>query len=243
MLEELKRAVWQANLTLGRSGLAPGTWGNVSGLDRRRGVFAIKPSGVAYEKLGLGDIVLVDLEGKVVEGALRPSSDTATHLEIYRAFEAAGGITHTHSSVAVAFAQAEVAIPCFGTTHADHFDGTVPVTRMLTADEVARDYEKNTGAVIVETFATARIDPGRMPAVLVAGHGPFTWGADAARSVENAVALEAVAAMARDTFLLRSCRDAGRAIPDHLLRKHFDRKHGPGRYYGQAVEGTTSDDA
>ena len=232
MLEELKHAVYAANMALYRSGLAPETWGNVSGIDRERGIVGIKPSGVPYGELTADLIVLVDLEGATVEGSLRPSSDTATHLELYRSFSAAGGVTHTHSPAATAFAQAECAIPCFGTTHADNFDGTVPLTRMMTAEEVTSAYELNTGKVIVETFTTGLLDPVRMPTVLVAGHGPFTWGKDAADSVTNAVVLEAVAGMARDTILLRGAREAP-AIPEHLLRKHFDRKHGPGAYYGQ----------
>ena len=233
MLEELKAAVLEANLALHRSGLAPETWGNVSGVDRDKAVVAIKPSGVPYPELTAEKIVLVDLEGKVVEGDLNPSSDTETHLEIYRAFESVGGITHTHSPAATAFAQARLPLPCLGTTHADHFDGPVPLARLLTADETAEDYERNVGRVIVETFVRGKLDPARMPAVLCAGHGPFTWGKDAAESVKNARVLELCAAMARDALLLEARAAAGLEIPTYLRRKHFDRKHGPGAYYGQ----------
>jgi len=233
MLEELKAAVLEANLALNRAGLAPETWGNVSGIDRTKAVFGIKPSGIPYRDLTAEKIVLVDLEGKVVEGDLKPSSDTETHLEIYRAFEWVGGITHTHSPAATAFAQARRPLPCLGTTHADHFDGPVPVARLLTAAEVAEGYERNTGRVIVEVFERGGLDPARMPAVLCAGHGPFTWGKNAAESVGNATALEICAAMARDTFLLASGEIPELEIPAYLLRKHFDRKHGPGAYYGQ----------
>ena len=231
MFEELRSSVWEANLKLWRSGLAPGTWGNVSGIDRRKGVFAIKPSGVPYNRLTKDMIVLVDLEGRIVEGKLRPSSDTPTHLVLYRAFDSIGGVTHTHSPVATAFSQACKSIPCLGTTHADHFDGPIPVTRFLRGEEASGDYEAATGHLIVETFRSLNLDPLRVPAVLVAGHGPFVWGENPHKAVENAVALEAVAVMARDTFLLS--QEAPKALPEHLLRKHFDRKHGPEAYYGQ----------
>ncbi len=230
MLEALKKNILDANLMLHRSGLAPQTWGNVSGIDRERGVFGIKPSGVPYNALTTDKIVLLDLDGQIVEGDLRPSSDTPTHLELYRTFEGIGGITHTHSPAATAFAQAGREVPCLGTTHADHFDGAVPIARMIREDEVMEDYEKNTGTVIVERFSgPGAPDPMRMPAVLVPGHGPFTWGADAEASVTNGIVLEIVCTMARDTFLLKR----EQPIPAYLLRKHFDRKHGPAAYYGQ----------
>lgn len=234
MLDELKEAVCAANLRLHHSGLAPETWGNVSGISRERGIVAIKPSGVPYDALTAADIVLVDMDGTVVEGELRPSSDTPTHLVLYRAFSRIGGVTHTHSPAATAFAQADRAIPCYGTTHADYFDGTVPVTRPMTEQEVTGKYEEATGDVIVETFSTHGRDPMRMPGVLVSGHGPFTWGANAAASVTGAIVLEAVAAMARDTLLIRSIgTEHDIPVPEYLLRKHFDRKHGPEAYYGQ----------
>lgn len=228
MLKELRDSVCQANRDLVTHGLVILTWGNVSGIDRDRGIVAIKPSGVEYDALRAQDIVLLDLSGKVVEGKLRPSSDTPTHLALYRAFDRIGGVTHTHSSCATAFAQARRGIPCFGTTHADHFFGEVPVTRILRTAEVEGDYEGETGAVIVERFKG--IDPMHMPAVLVAGHGPFTWGKSAADSVKNSVALESIAEMALRTLALDP---SAAPLPKHLLDKHFLRKHGPGAYYGQ----------
>ena len=230
MLEELKADVCRANLELVAHGLVTLTWGNVSGIDRERGVMAIKPSGVSYDALRPEHIVLVDLEGRVVEGALRPSSDTPTHLVLYRHFPGpgVGGITHTHSLHATMFAQARTEIPCFGTTHADHFNGAVPVTRSLTAEEVDEAYEANTGHVIVERFRD--LDPIALPAVLVAGHAPFAWGRNAAASVGNAVALEAVARLAIGT---RSVRPDAPLLEPYVLRKHYQRKHGPDAYYGQ----------
>jgi L-ribulose-5-phosphate 4-epimerase len=229
MLDDLKQQVCQANLALVAHGLVTLTWGNVSGVSPDREFLVIKPSGVDYDALKPEQMVVVSLEtGEVVEGSLKPSSDTPTHRLIYQTFTAIGGITHTHSPKAVAFAQAEREIPCFGTTHADHFYGAVPVTRQLTEREVEQAYELNTGRVIVERFA--KLDPVAMPAVLVAGHAPFTWGKDADDSVNNAVALEASAAMALDTYMLNP---AAAAIPQYLLDKHYNRKHGKDAYYGQ----------
>jgi L-ribulose-5-phosphate 4-epimerase len=228
---ELRQRVLEANLRLVREGLVTLTWGNASGIAADRSCIAIKPSGVAYEALTAADIVLVDLDGQVVEGELRPSSDTPTHLELYRAFAGVGGVVHTHSRRAVAFAQARREIPCLGTTHADHFHGPVPVTRLLRADEVAEAYEHYTGRAIVERFD--RLDPVATPAALVPGHGPFTWGIDVADALRNAVALEAIAGMALDTLTI----DAGtRTLEGWILDKHHERKHGPEAYYGQKNE-------
>jgi len=228
LLEELKEQVCQANLDLVRHGLVTLTWGNVSGYDPETGRVVIKPSGVSYTQMKPEHMVVVDLEGQVVEGALRPSSDTPTHVLLYRHFEAVGGITHTHSFHATMFAQARAEIPCYGTTHADHFHGPVPVTRPLTESEVAEAYEANTGQVIIERFA--ELDPLALPGVLVAGHAPFAWGADVAESVKNAVALEAVARMAITTRIINP--DAP-LLEDYVLEKHYQRKHGPDAYYGQ----------
>ena len=224
----LKNDVFERNLELVRHGLVVLTWGNVSGIDREAGLVAIKPSGVAYDRMTAEDIVVVDLEGKTVSGTLLPSSDLPTHLALYRAFPSVGGIVHTHSPKAVAWAQARRGIPAFGTTHADHFHGAVPCTRELTPAEVAEDYELNTGRVIEERFHD--LDAEAFPGVLVAGHGPFTWGPTPRKAVENAVALEQIAAMALDT--LRIDPDAEPA-PSYVLDKHYFRKHGPGAYYGQ----------
>jgi L-ribulose-5-phosphate 4-epimerase len=212
-------------------GLAPLTWGNASGIDRARGLVAIKPSGVPYDDLRPESMVVVDLDsGRVVDGGYRPSSDTPTHLVLYRHFEALGGAVHTHSIFATAWAQAGRDIPCLGTTHADHFHGSVPVTRALSSDEIRESYEERTGDVIVETMGRLGLDPLEMPAVLVASHGPFAWGATAEQAVTNAIALEAVATMALHAMMLRP---ELLAIGDDLLERHFRRKHGAGAYYGQ----------
>ncbi|MCH1503306.1 L-ribulose-5-phosphate 4-epimerase AraD [Verrucomicrobiales bacterium] len=228
MLESLKLAVVEANKLLETSGLVRLTWGNVSEIDRASGIFGIKPSGVAYSDLSPSDIVLVSLEGEQVEGDLKPSSDTKTHLELYRAFQDIGGVTHTHSVYATAFSQAGRELPCLGTTHADHFFGAVPVCRALTPDEVAEDYEANTGKAIVESFEG--INPMEMPAVLQHFHAPFTWGKSGMDSVKNSIALETCAQMALGTLQLAPSLEA---IPDHILNKHYQRKHGPDAYYGQ----------
>lgn len=229
MLEALKEQVCTANLDLVAHGLVTLTWGNVSGLSDDRAHLAIKPSGVPYDDMRPEHMVIVSVEtGEVVEGDLKPSSDTPTHRLLYQAFEGIGGVTHTHSTRATAFAQARWEIPCYGTTHADHFYGPVPVARPLTEQEVRDAYEANTGHVIIERFAD--LDPVAMPGVLVAGHAPFTWGKDADASVKNAVALEAVAEMALGTLALRP--DAPPVEP-YLLDKHYSRKHGAGAYYGQ----------
>jgi len=228
MLEDLREKVWRANLDLVRFGLVTLTFGNVSGFDRERGLLAIKPSGLSYEQLKPSDIVLVDLKGRVVEGTLRPSSDTPSHLKLYKAFKDIAGIAHCHSDWASAFAQARREIPCLGTTHADHFHGPVPLTRFLTAAEVKQDYEGNTGAVIVERFA--RLDPLAVPAALVAGHGPFAWGRTPAEAVANSLALEKSAKMA---WLAMGLNPRVKPLPAYLVNKHYARKHGPNAYYGQ----------
>jgi len=231
--EALRTAVCRANRELVEAGLVTLSFGNASGCDRDAGVLVIKPSGVAYETLRPEDMVVVALDtGRVVEGELRPSSDTATHAVLYRGFSSIGGVVHTHSSFASAWAQALRSIPTLGTTHADHFNGAVPVTRPMTADEIAGAYEHLTGEVIVETLAARGDDPLEMPAALVASHGPFTWGRDASDAVRNAIALEAVAAMAHRTVAVSATVGT---IDQALLNRHFARKHGPGAYYGQAA--------
>jgi L-ribulose-5-phosphate 4-epimerase len=228
MLTRLRAEVAAANISLNRLGLVTLTWGNVSGIDRKRGLVVIKPSGVSYASMKPGDMVVVDLNGKVVEGRLNPSSDTPTHLELYRSFSDIGGITHTHSTSATVFAQARRELPCLGTTHADHFHGTVPVTRLLTEAEVSADYEGNTGKVIVERMLG--LDPSAVPAILVAGHAPFCWGKDAAESVANSLVLERVAEMALAVYQLNP---EAPPLPEYILEKHYKRKHGPGASYGQ----------
>ena len=231
MLETLKQQVYEANMELPRRGLVTYTWGNVSGIDRAGGFVVIKPSGVAYEELTSDKMVVVDLQtGTIVEGSLNPSSDTKTHLELYKAFPALGGIVHTHSPFAVAWAQAGQDIPCYGTTHADYFYGPIPCARHLTAAELEEDYEKNTGKVIIETFQNRNIDPVAVPAVICHSHGPFTWGKDAAQAVYHAVVLEEVAKMALFT---RQIDPAAAPVPQSMQDKHYLRKHGPNAYYGQ----------
>lgn len=230
MLEELKREAYEANVALPREGLINLTFGNASAIDRAKGIFAIKPSGVDYTALKPEHMVLVDLDGKKVEGTLNPSSDTPTHRRLFQAFAHIGGVVHTHSSHATAFAQAGRAIPCFGTTHADYFFGEVPVTRKMTADEIARAYEWETGNVIVEHFTKSSLSPADFSAILVNRHAPFTWGATVAKAVEVAVALECCAHMALMSLQLSPSLAP---IEPELLNKHFSRKHGPGAYYGQ----------
>ena len=229
-IRELKEMVFEANLLLPKYNLVTFTWGNVSAIDRETGLIAIKPSGVKYEEMRADQMVVLDLEGKRVEGTLNPSSDTPTHLELYNAFDGIGGIVHTHSTMATAFAQAEIDLPCFGTTHADYFFGSVPCTRMLTPEEIANAYEKNTGTVIIETFRKRAIDPLATPAVLVRKHGPFTWGKTAEKAVENAAVLEVCANMARLTMGIAKDVDPA---PQCLMDKHYYRKHGANAYYGQ----------
>lgn len=230
MLQELKEKVFHANLELVKQGLVIYTWGNVSGIDREKGLVAIKPSGLDYDKMTADDMVVVDLEGNIVEGKLRPSSDTPTHLALYRAFPAIGGVVHTHSTYATAWSQAGLDIPNIGTTHADYFHKDIPCTADMTAEEVRGDYELETGNVIVRRFAD--IDTTATPAVLVKNHGPFTWGKDPADAVHNAVVLEQVAKMA---FIARTINPALTMNP-LLIEKHYNRKHGPGAYYGQGKQ-------
>jgi L-ribulose-5-phosphate 4-epimerase len=228
MLEELKRQVLEANLRLPRAGLVVFTWGNVSGIDRETGLVVIKPSGVPYEGMQAEDMVVVTLDGKVAEGKWKPSSDTPTHLELYRAFPDCGGIVHTHSRWATTFAQAGRDVPAMGTTHGDYFYGDIPCTRRMTPEEIRGEYELETGKVIAETFRNR--DPMAVPAVLVCSHGPFTWGKDPEEAVHNAVVLEDVAFMAWHAMLLEP--GAGR-MQQELLDKHYLRKHGKNAYYGQ----------
>lgn len=230
MLEELKRQVYEANMLLPKYGLVTFTWGNVSAIDRESGLFVIKPSGVEYESMKPEDMVVMDLNGNRVEGGLRPSSDTPTHLELYKAFPEIGGIVHTHSSYATSWAQAGRSIPCYGTTHADYIYGEVPCVRCLTKEEIDEAYETNTGKLIVSEFKRRKKEIMAVPAVLCKNHGPFTWGKDAKEAVHNAVVLEEVAKMAYRTESINSKVEPA---PQELQDKHYYRKHGAGAYYGQ----------
>ena len=230
MLEELKRSVYEANMLLPKYGLVTFTWGNVSGIDRERGFVVIKPSGVEYEKLKPENMVVIDLCGNIAEGELNPSSDTKTHIELYKAFKDIGGIVHTHSPHATAFAQAGEDIPCMGTTQCDYFYGDIPCIRHLTEKEIEEDYERNTGLVIVETFVKRKINPEYVPGCVCESHGPFSWRRSPAMAVHNAVVVEEVAKM--DIFT-KIINPAAKNVPEHYLEKHFTRKHGPNAYYGQ----------
>ena len=230
MNKEMKQNVLAANLMLKEQGLVIFTWGNVSAIDRELGEVIIKPSGVPYETMGVDDLVVVNMEGTVLEGAYNPSSDLATHLELYRSFPDCGGVVHTHSRFAVAWAQAGADLPAFGTTHADYFYGPIPCTRALTSAEIRGAYERETGCVIVETFGKRKIDPMAVPGVLVNGHGPFTWGKDAMDAVHNTVVLEEISAMALSSLAVNPHLQG---IDQELLDKHYLRKHGKGAYYGQ----------
>ena len=230
MLEELKIKVFEANMELPKRNLVTYTWGNVSGIDREAGLFVIKPSGVDYDIMTPDDMVVMDLEGNRVEGKYKPSSDTPTHLELYKRYEEIGGIVHTHSPEATSWAQAGRGIPLYGTTHADYFYGEIPCARSLTPEEIDEAYEKNTGLVIIETFEERGLNPMYTPGVLCTNHGPFTWGKDAAEAVHNAVVLEEVAKMALKTELINP---EVKIAPDCIRDKHFFRKHGENAYYGQ----------
>lgn len=230
MLEELKKQVYEANMKLPKHGLVTFTWGNVSGIDRKSGLFVIKPSGVDYDELVPEDMVVMDLDGNRVEGNYKPSSDTATHLELYKAFPAIGGIVHTHSSYATSWAQAGRSIPCYGTTHADYIYGEVPCLRCLNKEEIEEAYEENTGHLIVSEFKRLNKDPMAVPAVLCKNHGPFAWGKNAMDAVHNAVVLEEVAKMAYWTEIINP---KSVPAPSELQDKHYFRKHGANAYYGQ----------
>lgn len=225
---ELKREVYEANMELQRRNLVVYTWGNVSQIDRSRGVIAIKPSGVAYEKLSPDDIVIVDLENNIVEGAMRPSSDTKTHTHLYRHFESIGGVTHTHSTYATAWAQTQQAIPCYGTTHADYAYGEIPCTALMTDEQIERDYEEETGVQITDCFKAR--SPKEVPMVIVAGHAPFTWGKNGADAVYHAVILEEIARMA---YLTKTLQQNTPPLKQGIVDKHYLRKHGKNAYYGQ----------
>lgn len=236
MLEELKQQVYEANMLLPRYQLITFTWGNVSAIDRESGLIIIKPSGVEYDVMKSDDMIVVDIDGNKVEGKLNPSSDTPTHLELYRNFQNIGGIVHTHSRWATIWAQSGKSIPAYGTTHCDYFFGEIPCTRALTNEEILGEYENNTGKVIVETFE--KIQPDYIPAVLVKSHGPFSWGKNAYEAVHNAVVLEEVAMMAWHTEMLKGTVET--PVQQKLLNKHFMRKHGPNAYYGQKRASKTS---
>ncbi|HCS66569.1 MAG TPA: L-ribulose-5-phosphate 4-epimerase [Cellvibrio sp.] len=225
---ELKREVYEANMELQRRNLVVYTWGNVSQIDRSKGVIAIKPSGVAYEKLSPDDIVIVDLENTIVEGGMRPSSDTKTHTHLYRHFESIGGVTHTHSTYATAWAQTQQSIPCYGTTHADYAYGEIPCTAVMSDEQIERDYEEETGVQITDCFKTR--SPKEVPMVIVAGHAPFTWGKDGADAVYHAVILEEIARMA---YLTKTLQPNTAALKQGIVDKHYLRKHGKNAYYGQ----------
>ena len=232
MLKDLKQKVLKANLDLVKYGLVTLTWGNVSGINRKKGLVVIKPSGVDYNKMKSEDMVVIDLTGKVVEGKLKPSSDTPTHIELYKSFKNIGGISHTHSEFATIFAQACKEIQCLGTTHADNFNGTVPLTRFLTEEEVKDNYELNTGKIIVERFKN--LDADTLPGVLVSGHAPFTWGKNPDDAVKNSLVLERVAKMA---YISLQINPDLSSLPEYILEKHHLRKHGKNAYYGQTKSG------
>ena len=230
MLEELKEKVYLANMELPKRGLVTYTWGNVSGIDREKGLFVIKPSGVEYDELKPSDMVVLDLQGNQIEGDMNPSSDTKTHMVLYNAFPQIGGIVHTHSPYAVGWAQAGEDLPCYGTTHADYFYGSIPCARHLTQEELDEDYELNTGITIVETFKERGLDPKAVPAVLCFSHGPFTWGKDPAQAVYHSVVLEECAKMG---IFTRMVNPNAAPAPQRMQDKHYMRKHGPNAYYGQ----------
>ena len=230
MLEKLKEEVYLANMELPKRGLVTYTWGNVSGIDREKGLFVIKPSGVEYDELKPSDMVVMDLKGNKIEGDMNPSSDTKTHMVLYNAFPKVGGIVHTHSPYAVAWAQAGEDLPCYGTTHADYFYGSIPCARHLTQEELDEDYERNTGVTIVETFKERGLDPKAVPAVLCFSHGPFTWGKDPAQAVYHSVVLEECAKMG---IFTRMVNPNAAPAPQRMQDKHYMRKHGPNAYYGQ----------
>jgi L-ribulose-5-phosphate 4-epimerase len=231
MYEALKEEAWEANMEIPRMNLAIHTWGNVSAFDPDKGVFAIKPSGVHYDKLCADSMVVVDMDGKVAEGSLKPSSDTETHRVLYREFAGIRGITHTHSPYATGWAQARKSVPVYGTTHADNGAETIPCTRLMDAEAVKNNYELETGNLIVNTFRKMKKDPAHMNMVLVSGHGPFTWGASALQSVQQAAILEEICKIALFTVMLDPV--SIQPLPDYLIRKHWERKHGPNAYYGQ----------